>query len=391
MNCRLLYVVGQLGPGGLERQLCYLLQAIDRARYKPAVAVWSYDEEDMHVPWIQALSVPLYPFSPTLSPTTKLRTFRRLVKALKPEVIHSYNFYTNFAAYWGALGTPAVAFGSIRNDFTLEKKRSGWWLGRLSARWPSEQISNSYSAAETVHQSRSPFVPKRLYVVRNGLDLKRFHNFPLATAGPTHILGVGSLLRPVKRWDRLVVAALELKRQGFEYFIRIAGDGPLRGPLEQQAQDLGVSDRVEFIGHTDNIPGLLADATFLVHVSDGEGCPNVVMEAMACGRAVVATDAGDVPNLVEDAKTGFVVRRGDAATLVARMATLISDRDLCRRMGEAGRAKAEREFELDRLVEETLSTYRAAGWRDSEPCQNQDGEAICIGRPAKQAIKIEFL
>ena len=89
------------------------------------------------------------------------------------------------------------------------------------------------------------------------------------------------------------------------------------------------------------------------------------MEAMACGRAVVATDVGDTPSIVDHQKTGFVVPRGDDAALVERMATLIADRELCRRMGEAGRLKAEREFGLDRLVSETLAAYRAAGWKDS--------------------------
>jgi glycosyltransferase involved in cell wall biosynthesis len=86
------------------------------------------------------------------------------------------------------------------------------------------------------------------------------------------------------------------------------------------------------------------------------------MEAMACGRAVVATDAGDIPSLVEDGKTGFVVHRGDETTLVARMMTLMTDYDLCRRMGEAGRAQAEQQFGLDRLVSDTLAAYRAMGW-----------------------------
>jgi glycosyltransferase involved in cell wall biosynthesis len=115
----------------------------------------------------------------------------------------------------------------------------------------------------------------------------------------------------------------------------------------------------------DDIASLLATARFLVHTSDSEGCPNVVMEAMACGRAVVATDAGDVPSLVEDGKTGFVVPRGDEATLLARMVTLMTDDDLCRRMGEAGRAKAEQQFGLDRLVAETLAAYQAMGWKDA--------------------------
>jgi glycosyltransferase involved in cell wall biosynthesis len=109
---------------------------------------------------------------------------------------------------------------------------------------------------------------------------------------------------------------------------------------------------------------LLSEATCLVLTSDNEGCPNVVMEAMACGRAVVATDVGDVPYLVEDGKTGFVVRRGDDSMLVERMLSLMTDRDLCQRMGEAGQAKAEREFGLDRFVMETLAIYRAVGWKD---------------------------
>jgi glycosyltransferase involved in cell wall biosynthesis len=186
----------------------------------------------------------------------------------------------------------------------------------------------------------------------------------LVTNGKVHILGVGSLF-PVKRWDRLTLAALALKQRGLDFHIRVVGDGPLHASLKQQAHTVGLGDRLEFIGHADDIPGLLAEATFLVHTSDKEGCPNVVMEAMACGRPVVATDAGDVPHLVEDGKTGFVVRRGDDATLVERMATLIIDHDLCRRLGKAGRAKAEREFGLDRLVSETLAAYRAAGWKDA--------------------------
>jgi glycosyltransferase involved in cell wall biosynthesis len=160
-------------------------------------------------------------------------------------------------------------------------------------------------------------------------------------------------------------AAARLKKSGLDFLIEIAGGGPLRESLEKQLRDLELADRVRFLGHTDDVAGLLADSTFLAHTSDTEGCPNVVMEAMACGRAIVATDAGDVPSLVEDGNTGFVVSRGDDAKLVEHLATLITNGDLCRQMGEAGRLKAEREFGLSRLVEETLAAYRAAGWRES--------------------------
>src|SRR5439155_24299983 len=98
MNCRLLYLIGQLVPGGSERQLYYLLQAMDRECYKPAVVVWNYCEKDVYVHRIRELDVPLYSFPQTCSSTVKLVRFRRLVRALQPELVHSYSFFLNFAA-----------------------------------------------------------------------------------------------------------------------------------------------------------------------------------------------------------------------------------------------------------------------------------------------------
>jgi glycosyltransferase involved in cell wall biosynthesis len=200
-------------------------------------------------------------------------------------------------------------------------------------------------------------------VVANGLDLETFRVSPQTTSDVA-ILGVGSLVAR-KRWDLLIAAAGKLKSEDKKFVVRIVGDGPLRNSLKRQAQDSGLAGEVDFIRYSDNIAQLLADATFLVHTSDSEGCPNAVMEAMASGRAVVATDAGDIPALVEDGKTGFVVPRGDHVALSSRMRTLMADVDLRRRMGAAGRAKAERQFGLDRLVNETLAAYRSMGWKDS--------------------------
>src|SRR6266404_6688011 len=98
MKCRLLYVVGQLGPGGLERQLYLLLQTVDRERYQPEVVVWNYHEDDTYVEPLRTLNIPLHFFPPCYSRYAKLKTFRQLVSQLQPEVIHSYTFYTNFAA-----------------------------------------------------------------------------------------------------------------------------------------------------------------------------------------------------------------------------------------------------------------------------------------------------
>jgi glycosyltransferase involved in cell wall biosynthesis len=235
-------------------------------------------------------------------------------------------------------------------------------LGRLCARWPNVQIYNSFVGAKNSRNSLTLFAPRQVFVVCNGLDLVQFKKLPVPTNGRCRIVGIGSLVQ-IKRWDRLLSAAMQLKQTGIDFTVEIAGSGPLRNSLQEKAQALNVQDRVKFIGHVDDVPQLLASSTFLAHTSDVEGCPNVVMEAMACGRAVIATDAGDVPALVEDGKTGFVVERGKDAKFAEQMANLISNRELCSQMGEAGRIKAEQNFGLNRFVDETLAAYRSAGWR----------------------------
>jgi len=360
MKCRLLYLVGQLSPGGQERQLSYLLRAMDRERYRPEVVVWNFREDDMHVPRIRALHIPLHSLSGSHSGIAKLGAFRQLVLRLKPEVVHSYSFYTNFAVWWATVGTKVIPIGSIRQDFINERREAGMVLGTLSARLPAAHISNNLAAKNTVERSASISKPTRVYLVRNAVDCDQFKFRPLPLDGPS-LIAVGRLY-PEKRWDRLLKCVAVVAASGLYLSVRLVGEGPLRNELKSQARHLGLNGLVQFLGHQDNISALLEDSTFLAHTADEEGCPNAVMEAMACGRAVVATDAGDIPSLVEDEKTGFVVARGDDAKLVERLVTLITNRDLCCRMGEAGRAKAERQFGLDRLVNETLDAYERAGW-----------------------------
>ncbi len=362
MGYRLFYLVGQLGAGGLERQLVYLLGNLDRTRYRPEVAVWNFFEKEAHVASIRRLGVPLHAAPRGISGFAKLMWFRRLVQRLRPDVIHSYSFFTNFAAFFGAFGTGAAVVGSRRSDFLREVRDAGPLVGMLCAHLPRTQISNSSVAAGSARSRNGFFSAKRLLVVRNGIDLTLFRALPYFHANPAGILAVGSLVR-VKRWDRLLDCAFILKTQGLDFRIRLAGDGSLRQELERQACQLGLQERVRFLGYTPDVQELFGESAFLVHTSDAEGCPNVILEAMACGRAVVATDAGETPQLVEDGKTGFVVPRTDRTLFAQRMDLLIRDRELCRRMGEAGRVKAEREFGLDRLVAETLEAYRAFGWQ----------------------------
>ncbi|MEK6802002.1 MAG: glycosyltransferase family 4 protein [Nitrospirota bacterium] len=360
--CRLLYVVGQLGLGGLERQLFYLLKTMDRQRYRPIVAVWDYREKDPYVQEFQRLHVPVLGLGDKPSRMEKLAAFRRMVSQFQPEVVHSYTFHTNFAAWWATLGSTVLPLGSVRNSFLFDRQTTGTVLGRMCARWPHVQICNSVAAKYTAEHCATMFKAGRLCVVRNSLDLSYFSPRPFPQK--ITLLAVGSLYQR-KRWDRLIMSLSLLSTRGIRFHVRHVGEGPLRGELEDLAKRVGVAGLIQFLGARNDIPELLADSAFLVHTAEDEGCPNVVMEAMACGRAVVAMDAGDIPFLVEDGKTGFVVSRGDVTRFAERVFQLLTDNDLRNRMSLAAREKAERELGLDRLISETLAVYKSAGWKDA--------------------------
>ena len=361
MHCRLLYVVGQLGLGGLERQLYYLLANLDHARYKPSVVVWNLNHNDKYYKAIEALKIPLYGFPPEWSPLSKLQSLRALTRQLKPEVIHSYGVHTNFAAFYAAWATRAVAIGSLRGEYDPHKPGNGVIRG-LHARYPAHHIANNTPSADAANRAASFFAPKHVFVVHNALDLNLFKCTNEASKRD-YVAAVGSLL-PVKRWDRLlrIIQSLRpLVGEGVRF--QIAGDGRLRGPLEELADDLGISRIVVFRGAVHNIPAFLCKAKFLVHTSESEGCPNAVMEAAACGLPVVAMKTGEIPYLVEEGKTGFVVPQEDETMFAERVSLLLGDDELRIRMGLAARAKAEREFRLERLVSESLAAYQAAGWK----------------------------
>lgn len=362
-DCRLLYVVGQLGLGGQERQLCYLLRVLDRSYYRPAVVIWNSSSADVYAHEMASFGIPIYTFPEKLSRHEKLRRLRLLVKRLNPELVHSYSFFTNFPAWWSTLGTRAISVGSIRNNFVNDRRLAGRVFGLLSAGWPDRQICNSTAAKIAATEACWPFKPQRLQVVRNGLDIEAFtpKQYPQEELP---LLAIGRLF-PEKRWDRLITAIGLLTNTGETLRVRLAGDGPLFHALKAQAQGIGVDHLIEFLGPRRDIEELLVDSRFLVHTAVEEGCPNVVMEAMACGRPVVAMDAGDIPHLIEDGRTGFVVPQNDHQALANRMRLLLNNDELCVSMGQAARGKAEREFSLDRLAKETLSAYRTVGWNDA--------------------------
>jgi glycosyltransferase involved in cell wall biosynthesis len=142
----------------------------------------------------------------------------------------------------------------------------------------------------------------------------------------------------------------------------LAGDGPHRAALQERANRLGLGGRVQFLGGVPHaeVPRLnaISDA-FVVPSTDHETFCIAACEAMGCGRPVIATRVGGLPEVVRDGETGFLVPPGDAVALAERIAMLIGDAGLRRRMGVAARARAAM-FTWDRVIERMLASYQQA-------------------------------
>ena len=134
---------------------------------------------------------------------------------------------------------------------------------------------------------------------------------------------------------------------------------PYAEALRLRAAELRLEGQVEFLGERDDVPQLLRAADGFVLSSAWEGMPNAVMEAMAAALPVVATDVGDVPELVEDRTSGFVVQPGDSEALADRMLSLMAmPPDQRRAMGERGLERIRARFENERVVDEWEALFR---------------------------------
>jgi glycosyltransferase involved in cell wall biosynthesis len=185
----------------------------------------------------------------------------------------------------------------------------------------------------------------------HGVDLDRFRPTPPPRAQVLTILAVGRLVEK-KGFPVLLEAAAQLLAP---VRVRIVGDGAQREELERRIADLGLTGRVELAGPAthDDLPAEYAAAHIVVVPSimdasgDRDGLPNVVLEAMSCGRPVVASDVGAVSSAVVDGRTGVLVPPGDAEALAGALEFLVDQPDMRERLGREARARVEADFELN--------------------------------------------
>lgn len=290
-------------------------------------------------------------------------------------VVHLHN---HFADSSGTVAMLAAEIGGIGFSMTMHGpalfyEPHRWRLDAKTARARFVACISHFCRGQAMHFS-DPAHWDKLKIVHCGVVPDSYGRAPDAPRGK-RLIFVGRLAA-VKGVPVLIEAFERLAARHPEARLEIVGDGPERARAEARVAERGLGHAVSFLGYqsAEAVSGLLARADCLVLPSFAEGVPVVLMEAMASGLPVVASRVAGVQELVEDGVSGFTVPAGDVETLVARLDQLLSDPDLCERMGAAGRAKVRAEFDqgaeavwLGQIVEGALAGALPASLRPVPP------------------------
>jgi glycosyltransferase involved in cell wall biosynthesis len=346
---KICFLAGTLEQGGAERQLFYMLQALRRRGV--AVRVLCLGRSGFWAKPIQSLGVPVTWVGQRQSRLARLVRVFQKVRTDRPDVLQSQHFFAN--AYVGVvarlLGISGI--GAMRNEGTAELRANGPIGGRLNLWLPPFIAANSRLA---IQQARAYGVSAAsLYFLPNVIDTGLFRPGSSRAERPLTLLSVGRIVK-AKAFDRFI-SALGRLRSELKLDVRgwIAGpaqDKGLRQELEAQSARLGLFPKhLQFLGRISDIGPLYRRADVCVLSSDFEGTPNVLFEAMASGLPVVATKVGDVPAIVLQGETGFVVERDDLDGLTAALAELVRNEPRRIEMGRRARQYVEAHHSLDRL------------------------------------------
>lgn len=349
-NLKLCFLAGTLTPGGAERQVFYILQALCQAGASPRLL--SLDRGEFWEERIKALGVPV---TWAGDQPSRLRRMLRVLKEVRkdpPHILQSQHFFTN--AYVGLTARlfQVSGVGAMRSNGSAEVSGSGPLGGWLNLHCPRLIAANSKVAIR--YAMARGVSPSHLYFLPNVVDTEWFKPSNRLPEEPFTLIAVGRLVRP-KRLDRFI-SILHRLRNNFGLNVRgwIIGSGrqneDLRAELESQASTLGLlPDTVQFRGSVADMRSVYHQAAVCVLTSDVEGTPNVLLEAMASGLPVAATQVGGVSEIVQHGRTGFLADPENWDGLVTALVELVKNSELRMEMGRRARAFVEENHSLQRL------------------------------------------
>jgi GalNAc-alpha-(1->4)-GalNAc-alpha-(1->3)-diNAcBac-PP-undecaprenol alpha-1,4-N-acetyl-D-galactosaminyltransferase len=329
------FVIADLGCGGAQRVVSTLASTWAERGRRVCVITFSAPDSDFFQldPRVTRLTIAREGRlnGPLFANLRRLRQLRRALQQADPQVVVPFVTSTNILTIIAATGLDTQVVISERNDPKRQSHGHAWdWLRRRLYRYADLVTANSPGALTTM----KAFVPSSKLV---------FAPNPIQSAttparreeDALHFLIVGRLNRQ-KAHDILLRAFAQMKDASPAWRLSVVGDGELKIPLREQAEDLGIADRVDWHGRARDPFAFYAKANCFVLPSRFEGTPNALLEAMSCGLPAIVSDASSGPlEYIRDGITGLVVPVEDIDALAAAMSRMAANAELRHRLGAA--------------------------------------------------------
>ena len=286
----------------------------------------------------------------------------RVLKLLGPDVVHAHD------PHGVAMAALALSMSTqTKRPRLIASRRVDFHLARNAfSRWKYRQVDLFIAASEAIRELliRDGIAKARVVTVHEGIDLAKVEAAPAAELHKelwlpheAPLVGNVAALVPHKGQRYLVDAAQDVLRRQPDARFLIAGEGELREALTHQIRQHRLEKHVILTGFRPDVLSVLKAFDVFVMSSVTEGLGTSVLDAMACGKPVVGTNAGGIPEVVADGETGFIVPPRDPAAMADAIVRLLDDPALRARMGAAGLARVRQQFSAERMAQQTAQIY----------------------------------
>lgn len=351
----ILQILPELNIGGVETGVIDLARYLVKEGHK-VVVVSNGGELVRDLEEIDAIHYVLPVHKKSL--ITMLRMIPELVKIIKKEgieIVHARSRIPAWITYFACRRTKVPFITTCHGYYSehLFSRIMGW-----------AKLVICVSNAVCRHMIEDFSVPyERVRLIHRGVDLERFQFLPPEERSQDFKVGVIGRLSRIKGIEYFLMALAKVRIEIPEIKAVIVGEGKqsYKEELFTLTKQLGLSDRVEFLGRRKDISDVLLRLNLLVlSTVTQEGFGRVIIEAGACGVPVLATKVGGVVDIIEDGVTGILIPPRDVVSMAENMAKILKDKDLSSKLARNARKKIERSFNLEKMAKEIISVYKEA-------------------------------
>lgn len=311
------------------------------------------------------------------------------IRARRIEVVHAHQYSPFFYAALAKLATGGrfrlmlTEHGRHYPDEVSPVRRG---INRIVLDRLADAVNACCEFSAKALSRNDGFQGKRIEIIENGIEVERYagdrnsdefryQRVRLGLQEDRRYVTMIARFHPVKDHAMLLRAFAKVAVKRADVDLLLVGDGPLRDKLEAQVKDLGIAERVRFLGIRNDVPDILRAVDLFALTSVCEAASLTLLEAMAAGLPVVVTDVGGNPEIVRQGIDGLLVPRDDDAAMANALLNLLDDPVQARRLGESARQRVGERYRLDQTVDRYHQLYRRLAKRPNRSCRVGEGFA----------------